>query len=194
MKIKALLSKCDPLLEHRNIVTTIVLYGVFVIAVLFSLLSTFDIIDRFVEFAGMPYKYWLMDDSKDTFFAWISYNYGKGWIPGWLIGIVAGICNYRIIRGKRDGIYWMLVSFYAICFPTLFVELEEFIYFSLSTLVAFIVYFTFLFLPRKEKTYWSVCKTSQNRLKITTFVITLVWAFMLISAYHHFELYQNYSL
>ena len=167
------------------------LYGVFVSAIFFSFISTFDITDRFVEFAATQHRYWLFDGIEDTFFAWVSYNYGKGCIPGWLIGIIVGICNYRIIRGKRDGIYWMLVSFYLICLPTIFIELEEYLYFSISIMAAFIVYFAFLFLTREKKSYWGVCKCGPNWLRITTVVVAIVWTFMVISSYHYFESYHN---
>ena len=193
MKLKPILLKHDPLQGDRNIITTILLYGVFVMALLFSLVSTFDMVDRFVEFAGVPHNHWMFHQNGETFFEWVAYNYGKGWIPGWLIGMVAGICNYRIIRGHRDGVCWMLISFYVICFPTLFVELEEFLYFSISTLATVIVYWAFLFLTKKGKMYWSICKCSPNWLSITTVVVIMIWTFMIISSYHHFELHHRYS-
>lgn len=190
MKLKTFLLKYDKLFDHRNIVTTIVLYGVFLSAIFFVILSSFDIVDLFVEFAAKPYRYWLYNGTEDTFFAWVSCNYGKGWIPGWLISIVAGICNYRLIQGHRDGVCWMLILFYVICFPTIFVELEEFICFSFSTMAAVIVYSAFLFLPKKRTTYWKECKPSTNWLTITAVVFTIIWAFMLISSCHNFKLYQ----
>lgn len=191
MRLKTLLLKCDPLFKCRNIATTIMLYGVFVSAIFFSFISTFDIIDRFVEFAATHHRYWLFDGIEDTFFAWVSYNYRKGWIPGWLIGIIIGIGNYRIIRGKRDGIYWMLVSFYLICFPTIFLELEEYLCFSVSIIAALIVYFTFLCFTREKKCYWRVCECAPNWLRLTAAIVFIVWSSMVISSYHYFELSQN---
>lgn len=193
MRLRNLILKYDPLFESRNIVITIVLYGVFVSAASFSLISTFDIINRFVEYAGTPFRYWLFDGTDDTFIAWVSYNYGKGWIPGWLIGIIVGICNYRIIRGNRDGLYWMLVSFCLICLPTIFIELEEYLCFSVSIMAAFVVYFAFLFLRRERKCYWGVCKCAPIWLRITVVVASIVWFFMVISSYHYFELYNNFT-
>lgn len=188
MKLKPTLLKYDPFLESRNIISTIVLYGVFVMALLFSLLSTADMVDRFVEFAGIPHDTCVYPNHMDTFPEWVAYNYRKGWIFGWLIGIAAGICNYRIIRGNRDGLWWMFVTFFPVCMPSIFVELEEFLYFSLSILTAVIVYWAFLLIPKNGKTYWSLCKPTSNWLRITAVAIAVVWAFMLISSYHHFQL------
>ncbi|MCM1004844.1 MAG: hypothetical protein NC402_00945 [Prevotella sp.] len=193
MKLKALLLKCDPLFDHRNIVTTIVLYGIFLSAVLSSLIATFGLVDQFVEFASSPFRDWLFDGDEDTFCTWLSYNYRKGFIPGWLICIISGISNYRIIRGHRDGICLMLVSFCVVCIPTVFVELEEFICFSLPLMAAVIVYFAFLFLPKRRVSYWRVCKPAPKWLVITAVVTAIVWVFMLISSCRQFELYQSYS-
>lgn len=195
MKTISGIERFDSLVSERNVATTFVLYGVLILAGLFIAVTTDDLIWRLVRFVGdereMQCYGFLAEGETATFWQWIVYNYGKGWIPGWLIGIAAGICNYRVIKGHRDGVLWMAISFFFIIFPTLFNEIEEVIWFSISVLATIAVYWALLFLPRKGKTYWSLCAKAPRWLAIAFIVIVLVWIDLVCNGFHMLDKMQR---
>lgn len=106
--------------------------------------------------------------------------YGKGYIPGFLMSIFIVISNGLTLRGSRNGIYLLFISFVVIFIPMIWNEFEEFIYFSIFSLIGIITYMGVLFIPHNGASVWKLCKLTSTSLRYLGVAAIVIWAFILV--------------
>lgn len=109
------------------------------------------------------------------------YNYAKGLIPGWLAGVASLACNFRIMRGYRDGMAYLFVSCFVIAVPTIFAAIEIFLYFSFFMLILILVYWGLLFLSKNGKSSWGIAIFMPKRLNWMVWIVGALWCEMIIA-------------
>ncbi len=173
--------------RKRNWVTDVVLYGIQIAAVLYSLVMVAEITDMIYDFRD-PNPYGLYEEM--TIGTLIFRMLSKGWLVGFVVCIAVFLCNLRVIKWKLDGILWMFILFFGVSIATLAVENEMFLYFSVFSLGSLATYFLSLFLPKKvgetNTTTFQQCRKPTNRLITLSFIVMLMWIFMLCDAISRF--------
>lgn len=173
--------------RKRNWVTDVFLYGIQVAAVLYSLVMIGEIIDMIYDFRD-PYP--LSCYEGMTIGGLIIRMLSKGWLVGFAVCIIVFFCNRRVIKWKLDGILWIFILFFGVSIATLAVENEMFLYFSVFSLGSLAIYFLSLLLPKrfgeKNTTTFQQCHKPSNRLITLSFIVLLMWIFMLCDAISRF--------
>lgn len=173
--------------RQRNWVTDVFLYGIQVAAVLYSLVMIAEIIDMIYDFRD-PYP--LSCYEGMTIGGLIFRMLSKGWLVGLGVCIVVFFCNRRVIKWKLDGILWMFILFFGVSIATMAVENEMFLYFSVFSIGSLAIYFLSLFLPKrvgeKNTTTFRQCRKPSNWLITLSFIVLLMWLFMLCDAISRF--------
>lgn len=101
--------------KRRNWVTNVILYGVQIASALYGLLLLMDILLR-----TWRNFFWETYSMRMPLGEFLWHEFYKGWIPGLLICVLALICNNRIIRWKADGLLWLFIFLFVVCFGTIF--------------------------------------------------------------------------
>lgn len=176
--------------RKRNWVTDVFLYGIQVVAVLYSLVMLVmvaEIIDMICDFRD-SHPYGLYEEM--TIGALIFRMLSKGWLVGLVLCIVVFFCNRRVIKWKLDGILWMFILFFSVSIATMAVENELVLYFSVFSIGSLAIYFLSLFLPKRvgetNTTTFRQCRKSSNWLIALSFIVLLMWLFMLCDAISRF--------
>lgn len=173
--------------RKRNWVTDVFLYGIQVAAVLYSLVMVAEIIDMIYDFRD-PNPLICYDGM--TIGGLIFRMLSKGWLVGLGVCIVVFFCNWRVIKWKLDGILWMFILFFGVSIATMAVENEMFLYFSVFSIGSLAIYFLSLFLPKrvgeKNTTTFRQCRKPSNWLITLSFIVLLMWLFMLCDAISRF--------
>lgn len=173
--------------RKRNWVTDVFLYGIQVAAVLYSLVMVAEIIDMICDFRS-PHPYGLYEEM--TIGGLIFRMLSKCWLLGLVICIVVFFCNRRVIKWKLDGILWMFILFFSVSIATMVVENEMFLYFSVFSIGSLAIYFLSLFLPKRvgetNTTTFRQCRKSSSWLITLSFIVLLMWLFMLCDAISRF--------
>lgn len=173
--------------RKRNWVTDVFLYGIHVAAVLYSLVMIAEIIDMIYDFRD-PYP--LSCYEGMTIGGLIFRMLSKGWLVGLMVCIVVFFCNRRVIKWKLDGILWIFILFFGVSIATLAIENEMFLYFSVFSLGSMAIYFLSLFLPKRvgetNTTTFQQCRKPSNWLITLSFIVLLMWIFMLCDAISRF--------
>ncbi len=171
----------------RNCVTNIILYGIQVAAILYSLVMMAEIAGLIGEFRDpLPMSRYEDMTIGGLLFRMLS----KGWLVGLAVCIVVFVCNLRVIRWNADGILWMFILFFGISIPTLAVESEMFLCFSIFSIGPFGIYFLSLLLPKRigdsNMTTYQQCRKPKNWLITLSFVFLLFWSWLLCDAIYRF--------
>ena len=173
--------------RKRNWVTDVFLYGIQIAAVLYSLAMVAEIIEMICDFRD-PYP--LSCYEGMTIGGLIIRMLSKGWLVGFAVCIIVYFCNRRVIKWKLDGILWIFILFFGVSIATLAVENEMFLYFSVFSLGSLAIYFLSLFLPKRvgetNTTTFQQCRKPTNRLITLSFIVMLMWIFMLCDAISRF--------
>lgn len=173
--------------RKRNWVTDVVLYGIQIAAVLYSLVMVAEITDMIYDFRD-PNPYGLYEEM--TIGTLIFRMLSKGWLVGFVVCIAVFLCNLRVIKWKLDGILWMFILFFGVSIATLAVENEMFLYFSVFSLGSLAIYFLSLFLPKRvgdtNMTTFQQCRKPSNWLITLSFIVMMLWSILLCDAISHF--------
>lgn len=173
--------------RKRNWVTDVFLYGIQIAAVLYSLVMIAEIIDMISDFRD-PYP--LSCYEGLTIGGLIFRMLSKGWLVGLGVCIVVFFCNLRVIKWNLDGILWIFILFFGVSIATMAVENEMFLYFSVFSLGSLAIYFLSLFLPKRvgetNNTTFQQCRKPSNWLITLSFIVLLMWIFMLCDAISRF--------
>lgn len=173
--------------RKRNWVTNVILYGIQVASVLYSLVMVSEIIDMICNFRN-PHSYGFFEEM--TIGALIFRMLSKGWLVGFVVCIVVFLCNLRVIKWKLDGILWMFILFFGVSIATLAVENEMFLYFSIFSIGSLAIYFLSLFLPKRvddtNMTTFHQCRKPSNWLITLSFIAMMLWSILLCDAIRHF--------
>lgn len=173
--------------RKRNWVTDVFLYGIQVAAVLYSLVMVAEIIDMIYDFRD-PNP--LICYEGMTVGGLIFRMLSKGWLVGLVVCIVVFFFNRRVIKWNLDGILWMFILFFGISMATSAVENEMFLCFSVFSLGTLAIYFLSLFLPKRvcdtNMTTFQQCRKPSNWLTTLSFIVLLMWLFMLCDAISRF--------
>lgn len=173
--------------RKRNWVTDVFLYGIQIAAVLYSLAMVAEIIEMICDFRD-PYP--LSCYEGMTIGGLILRMLRKGWLVGLAVCIIVFFCNRRVIKWKLDGILWIFILFFGVSIATLAIENEMFLYFSVFSLGSMAIYFLSLFLPKRvgetNTTTFQQCRKPSNRLITLSFIVLLMWIFMLCDAISRF--------
>lgn len=171
----------------RNWVTDVFLYGIQIAAVLYSLVMVAEMIDMICDFRD-PYPLSCYEDL--TIGGLVFRMLSKGWLVGLAVCIIVFFCNRRVIQWKLDGVLWMFTLFFGVSIATLAVENEMFLYFSVFSLGALAIYFLSLFLPKRvgdtNTTTFQQSHKPSNWLITLSFIVLLMWLFMLCDAISRF--------
>lgn len=164
----------------RNPVTDILLYGIQVAAVFYSLAMLAEIAGMVSDFRD-PHP--LICYEGMTVGGLIFRMLSKGWLAGLAVCIVVFICNRRVIRWEADGILWMFILFFIISLFTSAVEDEMFFCFTVFSVIPLAMYSLSLFLPKKigdsNTTTFRQCSRPANWLITLSFLIMLMWSILL---------------
>ncbi len=166
--------------KKRNRVTDILLYGVQVAAVLYSLVMVLELVDMVCDFRSpTPYGIYKEMTVGGLLFRMLN----KGWLVGLAVCITVFFCNQRLIKWKADGILWMFILFFGISMSTLAVEEEMSLYFSVFSIGPLALYFLSLLLPKNigetnTTTFQQCCKPA-NWLITLSFILMLLWSIFL---------------
>ncbi len=173
--------------RKRNWVTDVFLYGIQVAAVLYSLVMVAEIIDMICDFRD-PNP--LICYEGMTVGGLIFRMLSKGWLVCLVLCIVVFFCNRRVIKWKLDVILWMFILFFSVSIVTMAVENELVLYFSVFSIGSLAIYFLSLFLPKRvgetNTTTYRQCRKSSNWLIALSFIVLLMWLFMLCDAISRF--------
>lgn len=107
--------------------------------------------------------------------------YGKGWIPGLLMSITILYSNILTLRWRKNGVYLLCITFLIIFIPTIWCEFEEFIYFSIFSLVGIGLYFILLCIPYKGVSVWKQCLQDSNIMRHLCIISLIMWFVILIA-------------
>lgn len=161
--------------------------GIQIAAVLYSLMMVAEMIDMICDFRD-PYPLSCYEDL--TISGLIFRMLSKGWLVGLGVCIIVFFCNRRVIKWKLDGILWMFLLFFGVSIATLAVENEMFLYFSVFSLGSLAIYYLSLFLPKRvgetNTTTFQQCRKPSNWLITLSFIVLLMWLFMLCDAISRF--------
>lgn len=162
--------------KRRNWVTDVILYGVQIASVLYGLfLLTGILLNTWCNFFYFPETSTLRKPLME--FLW--HEFYKGFIPGLLICVLALICNNRIIRWKADGLLWLFIFLFVVCFGTIFSEAEEFLCFSGFSLLSFLFYAASLWLPKNvdgsNTNTFRQCAKPSNWLVTSSYIVVFLW-------------------
>lgn len=171
----------------RNWVTDVFLYGIQIAAVLYSLVMVAEMIDMICDFRD-PNPLSCYEDL--TIGGLVFRMLSKGWLVGLAVCIIVFFCNRRVIQWKLDGVLWMFTLFFGVSIATLAVENEMFLYFSVFSWGALAIYFLSLFLPKRvgdtNTTTFQQSHKPSNWLITLSFIVLLMWLFMLCDAISRF--------
>ncbi len=148
-------------LKERNALVNFVLLAIQVLG----------IISIIPGISGTLWSFSLLDSPEWSF----SKIYGKGFVPGFLMSVVIVISNALTLRWNKNGVYLLFVSFVLIFIPTIWNEFEEFIYFSLFSILGLFIYWGILKIPYKGLSTWGRCKANTNTLKYLSITAIAVW-------------------
>lgn len=165
---------------RRNWVTDIFLYGIQIASVLYGLVIILELVDIVLDFySPNPFGLYESMTLGGMFFRMLS----KGWLVGLFVCIVVFFCNRRVIKWGVDGVLWMFLLFFGISLSTLAVEEEMFLCFGIFSIGPLAIYFLSLFLPKRigdlNMTTYQQCRKPKNWLITTSFIIMLLWIFLL---------------
>ena len=102
--------------RKRNWVTDVLLYGIQVTAVLYSLVMVAEMIDMIYDFRD-PNP--LICYEGMTVGGLIFRMLSKGWLVGLVVCIVIFFCNRRVVKWNLDGILWMFILFFGVSIATM---------------------------------------------------------------------------
>lgn len=145
--------------SKRNPITNLVLY----------LLLFASLIATIIQVPNVIWSYELFSEDGWSFID----AYGKGFIPGMLLSAVTFIGVSKIIRWRKSGLALMIISYIIILLPTACNEFEEFICFSVPSILGVIILWGILKLKKKGISTWEICK-NEPRWAVYTLRLFLV--------------------
>ena len=138
--------------KKRHGLVNFLLVLVQIVSALLIIICSIDSFDWFT-LRGIRYKQ-LIDENTNLFV----YAYAKSLFMGLPISIIVLFCNGLILKMKRKGIMWLVLLSIISVIPTLFVELEFFLFAIGCIFPCILIYFLILQIPYKGKSVWNLCK------------------------------------
>ena len=77
--------------------------------------------------------------------------------------------------------FWLVTSFILIFIPTIWNEFEEFIYFSIFSILGVAVYFVVLLIRHKGISTWALCETKTNSVRNICIGAVVLWVMLLVA-------------
>lgn len=154
-------------IDKRNPFVNFILFAIQIFAVLLLMLCMWGSLGDFS----------LLDSPEWSF----SRIYGKGSIPGFLMSISVFVCNGLILKWNRNGFFWLVSSFILIFIPTIWNEFEEFIYFSVFSLLGVAVYFLVLLIRHNGISTWKLCEMKTNSIRNMCIGAISLWLMLLVA-------------
>ena len=101
--------------------------------------------------------------------------YGKGFIPGLLMSIAIFFSNLLTIRWSKNGVYLLCVTLFIIIIPTIWNEFEEFIFFSILSLIGIGIYYILLCIPFNQNSVWKQCFHNSDLMRHICLGSLIIW-------------------
>ena len=101
--------------------------------------------------------------------------YGNGFIPGLLMSIAIFFSNLLTIRWSKNGVYLLCVTLFIIIIPTIWNEFEEFIFFSILSLIGIGIYYILLCIPFNQNSVWKQCFHNSGLMRHICLGSLIIW-------------------
>lgn len=153
--------------KKRNPFVNLALYIILILGILYTIF-------------GVSQTIWsirLLDDPEWSFID----IYGKGFIPGLLMSIAISFSNLLSIRWNKNGVYLLCITLFIIFIPTIWNEFEEFIYFSVFSLIGIGVYYILLRIPYKGHSVWKQCLHNSGIMRHICIISLFIWFVILVA-------------
>lgn len=125
---------------------------------------------------GCIWSLQLMDSPEDGF----ARAYHKGFIPAFILCMGLFIGTLEILKWKKEGFSIIVICVALVNIPLMWNEFEEFVYFSVFSMIGLLVFGSILMIRRNNKSLWYLLKAESKNLIVVRNILSIIWVFLLL--------------